>query len=97
MVSAEELGDLRGAPPLGSGLAAGDGCVESLGIGISDGSTVGVISGVGSLLVVGAGDIAEVGEELSSAITGATRVSIAPKEQSAMNRLARTFDLPEAM
>jgi ornithine cyclodeaminase/alanine dehydrogenase-like protein (mu-crystallin family) len=56
-----------------------------------------VISGVGSLLVVGAGDIAEVGEELSSAITGATRVSIAPKEQSAMNRLARTFDLPEAM
>lgn len=91
----EELGDPRGAPPFGSGLAAGDACVESLGIGISDGSTVGVISGFGSLLAVGDGAITSLGDELSSAITGATRVSIPPKHESVMNRLIRTLDLPE--
>lgn len=92
-----ELDDPTGAPPFGSGLAAGDACVESLGIGTSDGSAVGVVSGIGSLLAVGAGVITTAGEELSSAITGATRMSIPPKQESATNRLKRTLDLPEAI
>lgn len=82
---------------LGVGLGDGFGWVESRGIGTSDGSSVGVVSGTGSLLAEGRGVAASVGEEFSSAITGATRESIAPTQQRAKNLLARTLDFPEAM